>query len=168
MILDETWSYGILGRTGRGVTEHQNVDPTNVDMIVGGLAGALASGGGFCAGTEEIIEHQRLSAAAYTFSAALPALLATTASETVIEGVDRTVICESRICPSIQCETVETKALRTVELDLLFALGACYQRRCLSWDTEIENKCFPPLDAAMQQLRRTTFVLPFLHGIETD
>ncbi|RMX77212.1 hypothetical protein D0869_10044 [Hortaea werneckii] len=82
IILDETWSYGILGRTGRGVTEHQNVDPLQVDMIIGGLAGALASGGGFCAGTEEIVEHQRLSAAAYTFSAALPAFLATTASET--------------------------------------------------------------------------------------
>lgn len=83
VLLDETWSYGVLGRTGRGATEHQNVDPTHIDMIVGGLAGALASGGGFCAGTEEIVEHQRLSAAAYTFSAALPAMLATTASETV-------------------------------------------------------------------------------------
>lgn len=83
LLLDETWSYGVLGRTGRGVTEHQNVDPNNVDMIVGGLAGALAAGGGFCAGTEEIVEHQRLSAAAFTFSAALPALLATTASETI-------------------------------------------------------------------------------------
>ncbi|QIX00132.1 hypothetical protein AMS68_005649 [Peltaster fructicola] len=83
LILDETWSYGILGRAGRGITEHQNVDPESVDMIIGGLAGALASGGGFCAGTAEICEHQRLSANAYTFSAALPALLATTASETV-------------------------------------------------------------------------------------
>ncbi|KAK5761675.1 serine palmitoyltransferase component [Elasticomyces elasticus] len=83
LILDETWSYGVLGRAGRGVTEHQNVDPTQVDMIVGGLAGALASGGGFCASTNEVVEHQRLSAAAYTYSAALPALLATTASETV-------------------------------------------------------------------------------------
>lgn len=83
IILDETWSYGVLGASGRGVTEQQNVDPANVDMIVGGLAGVLASGGGFCAGTEEVVEHQRLSAAAYTFSAALPAILATTASETV-------------------------------------------------------------------------------------
>lgn len=83
VILDETWSYGILGRTGRGVTEQQNVDPENVDLLIGGLAGALASGGGFCAGSDEVVEHQRLSAASYTFSAALPALLATTASETV-------------------------------------------------------------------------------------
>ena len=83
IILDETWSYGILGRTGRGVTEQQNVDPLQVDMIIGSLSGALCAGGGFCVGTEEIVEHQRLSAASYTFSAALPAMLATTASETV-------------------------------------------------------------------------------------
>ena len=52
-------------------------------MIVGNLAGPLCAGGGFCAGSEEIVEHQRISATAYTFSAALPAMAATTASETV-------------------------------------------------------------------------------------
>lgn len=52
-------------------------------MIIGSLAGPLIAGGGFCAGSEEIVHHQRISAAAYTFSAALPALLATTASETI-------------------------------------------------------------------------------------
>lgn len=83
VILDETWSYGILGRTGRGITEQQNVDANEIDMIIGSLAGGLCAGGGFCAGTTEIVEHQRLSASAYTFSAALPAMLATTASETV-------------------------------------------------------------------------------------
>lgn len=83
LILDETWSFGVLGRTGRGTTEHQNVDAGEVDMIVGSLAGPLIAGGGFCAGSEEIVHHQRISAAAYTFSAALPAMLATTASETL-------------------------------------------------------------------------------------
>lgn len=82
IILDETWSYGVLGRTGRGVSEQQNVDAREVDMIIGSLAGALCAGGGFCAGSEEIVEHQRLSASAYTYSAALPAMLATAASET--------------------------------------------------------------------------------------
>lgn len=52
-------------------------------MIVGSLAGPLVAGGGFCAGSEEIVHHQRISAAAYTFSAALPALLSTTASATI-------------------------------------------------------------------------------------
>jgi serine palmitoyltransferase len=81
--LDESWSFGVLGRTGRGITEHQNVDAAEVDMIVGSLAGPLVAGGGFCAGSEEIVHHQRISAAAYTFSAALPALLSTTASATI-------------------------------------------------------------------------------------
>lgn len=83
ILLDETWSYGIVGATGRGVTEYQNVDPTHIDMIVGSLAGALVGGGGFCAGTEEVVEHQRLSSNSYTFSAALPAMLANTTSETI-------------------------------------------------------------------------------------
>jgi 7-keto-8-aminopelargonate synthetase-like enzyme len=52
-------------------------------MIIGSLAGPICSGGGFCAGSPEVVEHQRIMAAAYTYSAALPAMLATTASETI-------------------------------------------------------------------------------------
>jgi serine palmitoyltransferase len=83
VILDETWSFGVLGRTGRGLTEAQNVDPSQVDMIVGSLAGPLCAGGGFCAGPKDVVEHQRIMAASFTFSAALPAMLAVTASETI-------------------------------------------------------------------------------------
>jgi serine palmitoyltransferase len=83
LILDETWSYGVLGRTGRGITEAQNVDAAEVDMIIGSLSGPLCAAGGFCAGNEEVVEHQRISSASYTYSAALPALLSTTASETI-------------------------------------------------------------------------------------
>jgi serine palmitoyltransferase len=83
LILDETWSYGVLGRTGRGTTESQNVDATNIDMIIGSLSGPLCAAGGFCAGNDEVVEHQRISSASYTYSAALPALLSTTASETI-------------------------------------------------------------------------------------
>ncbi|TVY90367.1 Serine palmitoyltransferase [Lachnellula willkommii] len=83
LMLDETWSFGVLGRTGRGLTEAQNVDASQVDMLIGSLAGPLCAGGGFCAGTNDIVEHQRITAASYTYSAALPAMLATTASETL-------------------------------------------------------------------------------------
>jgi len=83
LMLDETWSFGVLGRTGRGLTEAQNVDASQVDMLVGSLAGPLCAGGGFCAGSTDVVQHQRISAASYTYSAALPAMLATTASETL-------------------------------------------------------------------------------------
>jgi 7-keto-8-aminopelargonate synthetase-like enzyme len=82
-MLDETWSFGTLGRTGRGLTEAQNVDPQQVDMLIGSLAGPFCAGGGFCAGAKDAVEHQRISAASYTFSAALPAMTAITAVETL-------------------------------------------------------------------------------------
>jgi serine palmitoyltransferase len=83
IILDETWSFGVLGRTGRGLTEAQNVDPQQVDMIIGALSGPLCAAGGFCAGSKDVVEHQRITSSAYTYSAALPAMMAMTASETV-------------------------------------------------------------------------------------
>lgn len=52
-------------------------------MIVGSMAGPLCAGGGFCAGSRDVVEHQRIMSTAYTFSAALPAMTAVTASETL-------------------------------------------------------------------------------------
>lgn len=74
--MDETWSFGVLGRTGRGITEHYNVEITEIDMMVGSFAGPFAAGGGFCVGSEEIV-NQRIFGPAY---AALPAFLSTAAS----------------------------------------------------------------------------------------
>jgi 7-keto-8-aminopelargonate synthetase-like enzyme len=83
LILDEAWSFGVLGQTGRGVTESQRVDTSQVDILVGSLAGPLSAGGGFCAGSHDVVDHQRLSATSYTYSCGLPAMLARTAGETI-------------------------------------------------------------------------------------
>ena len=45
------------------------------------MSNALSAAGGFCAGSLEVVDHQRLSGQAYTFSASLPAILAVTALE---------------------------------------------------------------------------------------
>lgn len=80
IILDETMSFGVLGKTGRGVTEHFGVSIKDVDMLSSSMGGSLASVGGFCVGTSFVIDHQRLSSQGYCFSASLPPLNATTAS----------------------------------------------------------------------------------------
>lgn len=82
-MLDETWSFGVLGKTGRGITEAQNVDISRVDMLLGSLSGPLSGGGGFCASSREVVEHQRISSAAYCYSCALPAVLAASASAAI-------------------------------------------------------------------------------------
>ena len=76
MILDESYSAGVIGATGRGLTELQRVDPDDVDIIVGNLAVAFATAGGFCASTQEIVKHQRINGLSYVFSAAMPVMLA--------------------------------------------------------------------------------------------
>ncbi|KAI1749027.1 aminotransferase class I and II [Xylaria castorea] len=83
LALDETNSFGVLGRNGRGLTEAQNVDAEAVDVIIGSLSGPLCAAGGFCAGSTDVTRHQRINALAYTYSAALPAMSAVTASETL-------------------------------------------------------------------------------------
>ena len=102
LILDESISFGTVGRTGRGLTELYNVpvrvlfDPstalvplfklsivqaTQIDMLLGSVANGLNSAGGFCAGSRIVVDHQRINGTSFVFSAAVPALLAVSASE---------------------------------------------------------------------------------------
>ena len=81
LMLDETMSIGVLGKTGRGVSELYNVPASETDILMGSMAVGLCSGGGFCAGSSPAIGHQRINSAAYVFSASLPPLLAVAANE---------------------------------------------------------------------------------------
>jgi serine palmitoyltransferase len=83
LIIEESLSLGVLGKTGRGLTEHFGIDASEVDMIAASMGNVLGSGGGFVAGSRPIVDHQRLSGQAYCFSASLPAVLAVTATETL-------------------------------------------------------------------------------------
>lgn len=80
LILDEGLSFGTVGRTGRGITELFDVPASDVDMIIGSMANTLGAAGGFCAGSNEVIFHQRINGPAFVFSAALPAVLAVASS----------------------------------------------------------------------------------------
>ncbi|GAA5917275.1 hypothetical protein JCM5296_004841 [Sporobolomyces johnsonii] len=83
LILDESWSFGVVGKTGRGVTEVFDIPAAAVDIITGSMATGLASAGGFCVGSVDVVAHQRINSPAYVFSAALPPLLAVSASEAI-------------------------------------------------------------------------------------
>ncbi|GAA5854417.1 hypothetical protein JCM8547_001813 [Rhodosporidiobolus lusitaniae] len=81
LILDESCSFGVVGATGRGVTEVFGIPAAEVDMLTGSMAVGLASSGGFCAGSANVVMHQRINSPASVFSASLPPLLAVTGSE---------------------------------------------------------------------------------------
>ena len=72
-----------MGRTGRGLTELYNVPASSIDMLVGSMANGLCAAGGFCAGSKVVVDHQRINGTSFVFSAAMPALLAVSASEAI-------------------------------------------------------------------------------------
>nr|CDS32311.2 serine palmitoyltransferase [Hymenolepis microstoma] len=76
IIMDESISFGVLGREGRGVTEHFGIGVEHIDVITGSLENAIGVCGGFCAGSHFVVDHQRLSGQGYCFSASLPPMLA--------------------------------------------------------------------------------------------
>uniref|UniRef100_A0A1B0C6M6 Uncharacterized protein n=1 Tax=Glossina palpalis gambiensis TaxID=67801 RepID=A0A1B0C6M6_9MUSC len=76
LFLDESISFGVLGKTGRGIAEHFDVDLIEVDLISAGIEWAMGSIGGFCVVSHFIVEHQRLSGVGYSFSASLPLMMA--------------------------------------------------------------------------------------------
>eukprot|EP00842_Homolaphlyctis_polyrhiza_P000089 jgi/Hompol1/1080/HPOL_001376-RA len=81
LIVEESMSLGVLGSRGAGVSDYFGVKVADVDIIVASMSNAMASAGGFCAGSKEICEHQRLSGQAFTYSASLPAMLTVTSLE---------------------------------------------------------------------------------------
>eukprot|EP00899_Mesostigma_viride_P001408 jgi/Mesvir1/11268/Mv01068-RA.1 len=72
LIVDESHSFGVLGATGRGISEHFGVPTTKLDIITAAMGHSLASVGGFCCSTHVVVDHQRLSGLGYVFSASLP------------------------------------------------------------------------------------------------
>jgi serine palmitoyltransferase len=63
---------GVLGKTGRGTPEHFGVPLEEIDFYAVTADCALATTGGFCMGSDLVVDHQRLSGSGYCFSASSP------------------------------------------------------------------------------------------------
>ena len=73
LILDESFSFGTLGKTGRGALEEYNKKPMyDAEITTIALENSLGSIGGVTVGNEEVVDHQRLSGAGYCYSASAP------------------------------------------------------------------------------------------------
>lgn len=76
VMVDESHSAGVVGRTGRGVTELFDVKG-KVEIITGTLGKAFGGAiGGFTTGKKEIIEMLRQRSRPYLFSNSIPPLVA--------------------------------------------------------------------------------------------
>lgn len=76
IMVDESHSAGVVGNTGRGVTEHYNLKG-KIEIITGTLGKAFGGAiGGFTTGKKEVIEMLRQRSRPYLFSNSIPPLVA--------------------------------------------------------------------------------------------
>jgi len=71
LFLDEAHSFGTMGANGRGLIEHFNVDPQDVDVRMGTMSKALGSVGGFILGSTAVIKYLKHCAGGFVFSVGL-------------------------------------------------------------------------------------------------
>lgn len=83
IIVDDSLGIGTLGATGRGTLEHHGLTVSDVDLLVGSLGNTFGAVGGFCVGSRDAVDHQRLSGAGYCFSASAPPYLCATAEKSL-------------------------------------------------------------------------------------
>lgn len=143
VMVDDAHATGVLGKHRRGTPDYFNV---NVDVNMGTLSKALASAGGYVAGSAELIDYLRNRARPFIYSTALPppAVAAAKAAVDIIElenpakklwqniamykkglaDMGFTVKSETQIVPIMTGETGNTiKAASELERLGVFAMG---------------------------------------------
>ncbi|MCC7086765.1 MAG: aminotransferase class I/II-fold pyridoxal phosphate-dependent enzyme [Pirellulales bacterium] len=68
LLVDEAHSLGVMGPHGRGIGEHFDVDPADVEIWMGTLSKSLGSCGGYVAGGKALIEYLKYTAPGFVFS----------------------------------------------------------------------------------------------------
>jgi 8-amino-7-oxononanoate synthase len=71
LMVDEAHSLGVLGQTGRGLSEHFGIASREVDLWMGTLSKSLASCGGFIAGSRELAACVRYTVPGFVYSAGM-------------------------------------------------------------------------------------------------
>ncbi|MCO6454726.1 MAG: aminotransferase class I/II-fold pyridoxal phosphate-dependent enzyme [Pirellulaceae bacterium] len=72
LMVDEAHSIGTMGPHGRGIGEHFDVDPRDVDLWMGTLSKSFGSCGGYIGGSAAVVEYLKYTAPGFVYSVGLP------------------------------------------------------------------------------------------------
>jgi serine palmitoyltransferase len=92
LYLDEAHSIGAMGRHGRGICEHLNVDPADIDVMMGTFTKSFGAVGGYVASSLAVIDHVRRvsSTSNYASAMAAPCVVQVLKVIDILEGRDGT------------------------------------------------------------------------------
>jgi len=83
LMVDECLSIGVLGKSGRGISEEQAIDSSDVDIWMGGLSKAFASCGGYIAGKKSLINYLKYTCPGFIFTTGISPANAAAASKAI-------------------------------------------------------------------------------------
>jgi len=68
LMVDEAHSIGTMGLHGRGLAEHFDINPRDVDLWMGTLSKSFGSCGGYIAGSAALVEYLKYTAPGFVYS----------------------------------------------------------------------------------------------------
>ncbi|XP_041645653.1 serine palmitoyltransferase 3 isoform X1 [Cheilinus undulatus] len=71
LYLDEAHSIGAVGPSGRGVTELFNVNPADIDVMMGTFTKSFGAAGGYIAGKKELVDYLRSRSHSSVYASAM-------------------------------------------------------------------------------------------------
>ncbi|XP_046576494.1 serine palmitoyltransferase 2-like [Haliotis rubra] len=97
--LDEAHSIGAMGPRGRGVVDYFNVDPRDVDVLMGTFTKSFGAAGGYIGGTKRLINHLKVNSHSAIYSCAIspPVARQIIHSMKIIMGRDGTNLGQKRV-----------------------------------------------------------------------
>jgi len=79
LLVDEAHSFGVLGGSGRGLSEHFGTDPREIDLLIGTLSKTLGACGGFVCASEGVVEWLKYTLSGFVYSVGLSPVIAASA-----------------------------------------------------------------------------------------
>lgn len=73
LYMDEAHSIGAMGKHGRGIVDYFNIDPNEIDILMGTFTKSFGSAGGYIAGKKTLIDHIRVYSHANTYASSMSA-----------------------------------------------------------------------------------------------
>lgn len=71
VFLDEAHSVGAVGPHGRGVIDYYNLNPRDVDILMGTFTKSFGAAGGYIAGSKALIDHVRYHSHSFAYATAI-------------------------------------------------------------------------------------------------
>lgn len=76
IILDDAHGIGVMGKTGRGTLEYLNINPNEIDLLVGTFGKAFGGSGAFVVGDHDLIEYLIQCSRTLIYTTSMPPAMA--------------------------------------------------------------------------------------------